>query len=64
MWPFNRMRKPRNPQDFVIRATAAGTVDSVQTGVVVVDGVAYENLRKTLVVPGQKVKLGQPVGRL
>jgi len=46
-----------------VRAKRAGVVDSVTSGRVVVDGLAYDNLTKTHVQPGQTVVKRQVIGK-
>jgi len=46
-----------------VRAKRAGVVDSVTSGRVVVDGLAYDNLTKTHVQPGQVVIKRQVIGK-
>jgi hypothetical protein len=49
--------------DRYVRAKADGTVTSVKTGLVVVDGKEYRCEACTMVIPGQPVTKGQPIGR-
>jgi murein DD-endopeptidase MepM/ murein hydrolase activator NlpD len=65
MWPFKRKPKQANAlpkYDRYVRAKKAGTVTAVQQGMVAVEDIIYDRLRKTHVVPGQRVKAGQPIG--
>lgn len=49
--------------DGYIRCNRAGVVMSVQTGAVKVGSKTYTVPGPTLVVPGQRVRQGQPLGR-
>lgn len=62
MWPFKS--KDKVSQHRYVTAKKAGTVTLVQSGMVVIDGQEYSELRKTYVQPGQTVTAGQVVGAL
>jgi hypothetical protein len=46
-----------------VRAKSPGLVESVCTGMVVVDGKAYKKLKATFVQPGQTVAKNQVIGK-
>lgn len=50
-------------RDPYIRAKKSGLVESVCTGMVVVDGKAYKKLKATFVQPGQSVAKNQVIGK-
>lgn len=65
MWPFKRKKKaPELPaRDPYVYAKAPGVVEEIMYDYVVVGGKRYD-CKAPMVILGQRVKKGQPVGKV